>query len=846
MFCPNCGKQLPEGSRFCDACGTKVADINVTESTVPATETAPASSEAPVGETAPAVSEAPVSETASASSEASASETMPASSEAPASETVPAANTTPAAEAVPAASEVPVTPATPTVGTTYAAGATAAPVTPGNPDIAQPKKKGNGKAGMYAVIGVAAVVLIVIIVGLVSLLSSSGSSGNAYAYISNGKYELIKNLKKGDSIEISSSRSDITRTSLLQFSPDGKYVYYYTKYDSSSRSGSLNRAEFAKLKDNSGKNEKYIETIATNVRLGFEILEDGSIIYQNASGNLYHYNGKEPNQIGKSVESYYTVGSRYVVYTTGSTGDNSIYGVDLKDIDNKIKLASNCYNLYYVDDVENIYYTKRDDEYNESLYVVGFNKDSEKLGDEVSILGVSDGTVYYASSKGNSVSLYDYVTDEYRNTDEGITEPNIEDFGTPKYTYSKLSRYNNADDYDELYASCTQGVSFYSSWFSYRSIEYMAQNEGDETKKAKCQEFVDKYKDQEDEDGFFLVTDSVLSDIMSLAQVCGSGYDNEWLGLCFRRYQSGTSYDYDAYYEKRDVYNEARERIRLREALMDSENDYPVYTMYAYKDGKTETIGKDIFNWRLYSGAILYNTADLVTKKIDIEEILEAYGSVWTVVNLFSLDYDAENYLVILGDTKANQMSESAADALGEANESGYARLYAVDGNVYMSEENGALSAASVNNGKVEKFTLVTDDAQIMGVYDSVLYYASGIYTRSGDTYGDVYSYSKGKSERLAQDVLTSMVVLYDDDVVIAATDYNRSRGYEIVMINSKGDSTNIADNITQLIRVDKNTLLYISDDDLYYYNGKEKSMVAEDVDCVWSLNDMDGTFLSY
>ena len=26
MFCENCGKQLPEGSQFCDACGAKTAD----------------------------------------------------------------------------------------------------------------------------------------------------------------------------------------------------------------------------------------------------------------------------------------------------------------------------------------------------------------------------------------------------------------------------------------------------------------------------------------------------------------------------------------------------------------------------------------------------------------------------------------------------------------------------------------------------------------------------------------------------------------------------------------------------------------------------------------------------
>ena len=27
MFCPNCGKELPEGAKFCDECGTRLSDM---------------------------------------------------------------------------------------------------------------------------------------------------------------------------------------------------------------------------------------------------------------------------------------------------------------------------------------------------------------------------------------------------------------------------------------------------------------------------------------------------------------------------------------------------------------------------------------------------------------------------------------------------------------------------------------------------------------------------------------------------------------------------------------------------------------------------------------------------
>ncbi len=59
-------------------------------------------------------------------------------------------------------------------------------------------------------------------------------------------------------------------------------------------------------------------------------------------------------------------------------------------------------------------------------------------------------------------------------------------------------------------------------------------------------------------------------------------------------------------------------------------------------------------------------------------------------------------------------------------------------------------------------------------------------------------------------------------------------------MIDSKGETTLIADDVTQYIRVDKSTLLYISDGDLYLYNGKEKNMVQSDVDWLWSQSSMD------
>ena len=88
--------------------------------------------------------------------------------------------------------------------------------------------------------------------------------------------------------------------------------------------------------------------------------------------------------------------------------------------------------------------------------------------------------------------------------------------------------------------------------------------------------------------------------------------------------------------------------------------------------------------------------------------------------------------------------------------------------------------------------------------------------------------------------MISSGINLYGDGVMLAYTGYRSGSGYELTMINAKGETTLIGDNVTQYIRADKSTLLYISDGDLYSYNGKEKKMVRSNVDWLWSKNSME------
>lgn len=725
------------------------------------------------------------------------------------------------------------------------ASVSAAPATPINipkPDFVQFKKKVGSKK--IIAIAVAAVVVIVAILGLKTLFS--GSSGdNAYAYLSDGRYELITNLNKDQTIEIASSKSDSTMANLLAFSPDGKYIYYYTKYDSYSGTGSLCRAEYGKLKEDSSKNDKYIEIIATNVSLGFRFLEDGSVTYENSDSTLYYFNGEEPVQIAKNVSYYFTDASGKIVYATGDYSEGyTLYGVSLSDIDNKIKLASNFAYVHSATDFENILYTKYEDDGTETLYVVGFAKEAEKLAESVSNLTQVDGKTYFTAANGVMLSLYDFVEDAHADSDAGITEPNRDDFSIPEYSYEMVYGSDLSEsDFDELYTSCTKDLYWFgkSTWWSYSMSESLDRNWGDESDAihAATQQFIDKFASSANEDGYILVTDEVKAALKNINTVANEE-DWEWLWFCYNKYQSGTTTDYDAYNAASDKWYEARNRISVRETLQNKENDYAVRTLYCFDKGTLTAVNETVLNANTYTGAIVFNTTDLITETVKLENVSSAYD----VRSLFNINNEAENY-IILADGTSCRMSSSAAETFAEAYDNGYATLYFTNKEVYMSESNGALSMATISGGVVGDFTIVTDDAEILTVDGSTLYYASGSYQNNDVTYCDLYSCNNGTSTRMARDVILNNINLYGDGVILAYTGYRSYSGFELTMIDSKGETTLIGDNITQYIRVDKSTLLYISDGDLYSYNGKEKKMVRSEVDWLWSQNSMeiDNTF---
>lgn len=746
MFCPKCGKQIPDGSKFCCICGEKLAAEPVV-----------------------------------------------------------------------------------TVENRKAAVAVVKPA---------PVKTG-GKIDVKKYIPIAAVVAGVLLLVVLVIALFSGSGKPEYAYLSGGRYYLISDLKDAESLELAAAKSDSVRSGMLRFSPDGKYVCYFTKFDYYNETGTLCRARLDKLSDNPDKNDKYIEIIATNVNLGFDFLEDGSLLYTTGEDSLYHFNGKEVNLVAKDVEGYIADEKLRVVYYTGDYREGySLYGAKLKDLENKEKLDSNVAYLYNTWDLENILYVKTDEAGNNALYAGGFGKEAQRLDEDVRMLSSWEGKTWYLTAAG-SLNLYDFVQDEYAAADSTLKEPVYEDFEVPVYTYKKVYGSDlKEENFPELYTSVSQELTWFQDGWWYYSMEEavdMDWGENSEALIAAVQAFIDKFAATADENGFIKVTPEVKSALLEI-QKCGAKPENQWqwMWLCYNRQQTDTTTDWDAYNAAWEAWANAEDRIYMREALSNPENARKVYTIKCVESGEAAVISENVLSWGVAGDGVIFNTADMITEKPLLEDIY--YLSDLNM--LFSLRADAQNQVLLLPSGKVTRFSAAAADSLYMATENGDTALFFTDKYAFLSEGNGALSQAEIKDGQIGSFAVVTDDAQVAGLVDGVLYYASGIYSNNGYDYCELHSLEDGKTSRLARDIMCNRITLYEDGTILAYTD---SRGgYELTMINPKGESKLLSENVSDYVRVDKNTLLILSGGDLFCYNGKTKSLAGVDVDQVWTRENME------
>lgn len=341
-----------------------------------------------------------------------------------------------------------------------------------------------------------------------------------------------------------------------------------------------------------------------------------------------------------------------------------------------------------------------------------------------------------------------------------------------------------------------------------------------------CKSFVDKYSSQEDGDGYFPLTDAVKADLVTIAQAYGEYGDTAWHELCVGCEQAGSTTDYDAYYAAQSRY----------ELVQSMKEETPVYNLYSfnYKDGTTTVIAENLLAAVNYQNTIFYYGADALTGTVTVDDVVNSDGSDY----LEDIMEPANVHVYNMDTGKTVNMSKTFLEAIAELDDAAMVGDYVL---VEDSDED-TLYAAKVSGNVIGSLEIVSDDASICSVEDGVLYYVANKYDSNGTSYADLYTYANGKSTRAAQDIAADYATVYEDGQLLVHTGYNSYDDKEIALIAKDGTRTVIADGVSWVRRVDKNTTLYISDNDLYSYDGKEKTRLLTDVDQMWCRDTLAGT----
>lgn len=679
----------------------------------------------------------------------------------------------------------------------------------------KPKKK-HGK--LIAILLVVVLLLVLAGVGLFFLLGRNDSGKNAYVVLQDGRYEMITSLSKGELTEIASTKSDADDLgyNAVQFSEDGKYLYYVSKVGSDG-CGTLCRAEYGKLKAGSAKNDKYITMIAANVdQWWFQPTANG-VVYKNADDNLYYYNGSESVQICKNIWNFYTNEQNPEQVLIRKKGDedshDSLYWVDLKKPAEASKLADEMDYLYQFSDFAHILYGVEDENGKEVLYMVDTSGNAQKIAENIEggTYGGIQSPSYYLADSGTHLSAYDFVNDP----DPTQAQPSVDDYAVPNYYYYWFHDYQDVTYCEEIVASCTHNVSFFGD---YTSIEAM-QDSSNAAVAAACKSFVNKYASQEDRDGYFVVTNDVVADLNAIAQAAGQNGDTAWHELATGRDRGGSTYDYNAY-------DAAQELYELRQQLKSEENELPVYTLYRFDKGSAAAIAENLLFAVTDQPVIFGMDTNAFKQKPDLTDLVEDGEDLLDYADM--MDYNAAHFY----DTESGKLygiTENAFQNFIKVYENDNYQMVIAGGRFFLNDvTDNTLWAAPIENDTIGSFEMLSDDAHYAGKSGSTIYYAADF--TDGRERTSLYAYANGSSRRIAEDIVSDYVYLYEDGQFLVKTDEE-----EIALIGKDGSRTVIADDVTLARRVDEDNLFYVSDGDLYFYNGKERRRIATDVEMMWT-----------
>lgn len=323
---------------------------------------------------------------------------------------------------------------------------------PEKPEKANPFKKLKGKIPKKALIfGAAGVIALAVVILVISLIAGSGSSAPEYSlYFKDG--ELYYSGLSGDPLKVSDelfetkidsdelARAGSFFAAYCTVTVDGNMVFYPDGIDEDDSGVTIYYRYVNKPKKEPVK-------VDSDISL-YKVSEKGDTVFyvKGDSDNLYKYDVKSAEKEKIAEDVYYSLGSgdlKTLYYMT--------YGDELYEYNGKesAKIDSDVEEFYTSEDYKTVIYIK-----NGSLYSKAAGADKVKISSDVdSIIRYFDSTgeIYYKKENTEGSALINYVTDDMKEKDSAMTEPQAPEY--PSYfSFETQEEYDKAyDEYEKAY-----------------------------------------------------------------------------------------------------------------------------------------------------------------------------------------------------------------------------------------------------------------------------------------------------------------------------------------------------------------------------------------------------------
>lgn len=599
--------------------------------------------------------------------------------------------------------------------------------------------------------------------------------------------------KDSEPIKVYDTRED-NGNFYAKLSKDQKYLFFRDSTDDDYR---LYRVETQKLTSNESKNDKYIEEIDDDVH-DFMTIGSGKALYYRTGkhdyNDLYYYDGKKSQTIDSNVKKQYRAGNivYYFKYDRNDENGNDIL----------------CY--YNLSNQKNGEIGEGDIESYDTA--CSYNENSILFAKCVDV--IEDGS--------------DYSYDDMKVYDLYMAKPGSQE---RKIVSGIVDYSGDVDSGNVYYAKLRQQKHTY---YDYVEDPYESQDEN------ASEPYLDDYLHLEDVsdilDEYDYENYDTWTDSEDFFYNCGT-YDDDLDEYVFHR--NGDTYiesDYfyqwyrvdSSYYDDLEKYNDACTRNEIRDELKDTEYGSKSYDLYLYnsKSGEKKIAESvDIDQLDPKNKMCIYEKIDekKVTKICSIDDI----SSIDDLEEKLDDDKQDDTMYASVG---GQEQKLDASCVYFECSEDGKTVMVCE-----RPDDGYRLIAYKKKGNSLEKVGTVEKKLSSYSYFVGNDFY----YCNTDD---DLYVYSNGKSKKIADNVSYMQVQGDGNYTGFDATDDD---AYNLQIISSNGEKDTIRDvEDTELYSyIDKSHIVYMKDDDLYVYNGKDSRKIDRNVSDFWCRNRLKGSW---